>query len=41
MDLGRLAPASEVTAAGGHTLPFLKDHGLRILKWYDMSSCDR
>jgi hypothetical protein len=29
---GRLAPASEV--AGGHTLPFLKGHGLPILKWY-------
>jgi hypothetical protein len=39
MDLGRLAPASEVTA-GGHTLPFLKGHGLPILKWYGMSSCD-
>jgi hypothetical protein len=32
MDLGRLAPASEVT--GGHTLQFLKGQGLPILKWY-------
>jgi hypothetical protein len=31
MDLGRLAPALEVAA--GHTLPFLKGHGLPILKW--------
>jgi hypothetical protein len=31
MGLGHLAPASEV--AGGHTLPFLKGHGLPILKW--------
>jgi hypothetical protein len=31
MDLGCLAPASEV--AEGHTLPFLKGHGLPILKW--------
>jgi hypothetical protein len=31
MDLGRLTPASEV--AEGHTLPFLKGHGLPILKW--------
>jgi hypothetical protein len=30
--IGRLAPASEV--AGGHTLPFYKEHGLAILKWY-------
>jgi hypothetical protein len=28
MDLGRLAPASEVT--GGHTLQFYKAHGLPI-----------
>jgi hypothetical protein len=35
---GRLAPASEV--AGGLTLPFLKGHGLPILKLYGMSSCD-
>jgi hypothetical protein len=28
---GRLVPASEV--AGGHTLPFLKRHGLPILKF--------
>jgi hypothetical protein len=34
MDLGRLAPASEVT--GGHTLPFYKGHGLPIFKWYGM-----
>jgi hypothetical protein len=33
MDLGRLAPASEVT--GGHTLP--GHDGLPILKWYGMS----
>jgi hypothetical protein len=33
---GRLAPASEV--AGGHTLPFLKEHGLPILKWYGICS---
>jgi hypothetical protein len=31
MELGHLAPASELT--GGHTLPFLKGHGLPILKW--------
>jgi hypothetical protein len=31
IDLGRLAPASEV--AEGHTLPFSKGHGLPILKW--------
>jgi hypothetical protein len=31
MDLGSLAPASEV--AEGQTLPFLKGHGLPILKW--------
>jgi hypothetical protein len=36
---GRLAPASEV-AGGGHTLPFLKRHGLPIVKWFSMSSCD-
>jgi hypothetical protein len=29
LDLGRLAPASEV--AGEHTLPFKKGHGLPIL----------
>jgi hypothetical protein len=34
MDLGRLAPASEVTA--GNTLPFYKGHGLPIFKWYGM-----
>jgi hypothetical protein len=37
MDLGRLALASEFT--GGHTLP-KKEHGLPILKWYGMSSCN-
>jgi hypothetical protein len=31
-NLGHLAPASEV--AGRHTLPFLKGHGLPILKRY-------
>jgi hypothetical protein len=31
-------PASEF--AGGHTLPFKKGHGVPILKWYGMSSCD-
>jgi hypothetical protein len=31
IDLGRLAPASEVVE--GHTLPFSKGHGLPILKW--------
>jgi hypothetical protein len=35
---GRLATASEV--AGGHTLPIFKEHGVPILKWYGMSSCD-
>jgi hypothetical protein len=25
---------------GEHTLPFKNGHGLPILKWYGMSSCD-
>jgi hypothetical protein len=37
-NIGHLAPASEV--ARRHTLPFLKGHGMPILKWYGMSSCD-
>jgi hypothetical protein len=36
-NLGHLAPALEV--AERHTLPFLKGHGLPILKWYGMFSC--
>jgi hypothetical protein len=29
-----------MSVGGGHTLPFKKGHGLPILKWYGMSSCD-